>query len=149
MRRLLFIIAILFLIGCANNESRRMEMETTVSLDIPKETTALSDSDAYMIIIKQKLQEYLDRKALAKSNPDFAIETDRNTSILTTEGTQIKYLDFITPIKTTSDSIKEVLIKVVTEQKTDTIMTIINTSKIEIDGELLTTTKVSFDTIKK
>ncbi|WP_108866618.1 hypothetical protein [Aquimarina aquimarini] len=149
MRRLLFIIAVLLLIGCANNESRRMKIETTESLDIPEETTALSDSDAYMILIKQKLQEHLDRKALAKSNPDFAIETDRNTSILTTEGTQIKHIDFITPIKTTSDSIKEILIKVVTEQKTDTIMTIINTSKIEIDGELLTTTKVSFDTIKK
>ncbi len=126
-----------------------MEMDASESFEKIEEESEFSENDAYTLIIKQKLQEYIDKKALAKANPDFVIDTGKSKLLTIKTDTRLKQIDFITPFENVSDSIKKVTTRVVLEHQVDTILTFIKTSETEIDGEQLQTTKISFDTIKK
>lgn len=151
MRRIMYIMFTLLCFGCANNTSKTMKMENTEAFEIEEEESSpyFSETDAYSILIQQKLQEHLDKKALLKTNPDFNIETKEYKFLSIKNGGKLKNIEFISPFKIVSDSVKKVAIKVVLEHETDTILTRIKTSVIEIDGEQLLSTKVSFDTIPK
>lgn len=151
MRRIIYIMFTLLCFGCANNTSKTIKMEDTEAFEIAEEesTSYFSEADAYSIVIQQKLQEYLDKKALLKTNPDFKVETEDHKLLSTKNGDKLKRIEFISPFEIVSDSVKKVAIKVVLEHETDTILTLIKTSVIEIDGEQLLSTKVSFDTILK
>jgi hypothetical protein len=149
MKKMIYIIVLLFSLGCANNASKSMEMDASESFEKIEEESEFSENDAYTLIIKQKLQEYIDKKALAKANPDFVIDTGKSKLLTIKTDTRLKQIDFITPFENVSDSIKKVTTRVVLEHQVDTILTFIKTSETEIDGEQLQTTKISFDTIKK
>ncbi|PKV52727.1 hypothetical protein ATE84_4848 [Aquimarina sp. MAR_2010_214] len=146
MKRLIYIIVFLFSLGCANNASKSMEMDTVESFEKTEEQSNLSEDDAYTLIITQKLQEYLDKKTLAKTNPDFTTDTNKNELLSTEEGAQLKHIDFITPFETVSDSVQKVVTRVVLEHQTDTIITFIKTSIITIDNEVFRTHKIEFET---
>ncbi|EZH72559.1 hypothetical protein ATO12_20705 [Aquimarina atlantica] len=145
MKKFIYIIVLLCSLGCANNASKSMEMDAVESFEKIEEQSDLSEDDAYTIIITQKLQEYLDRKTLAKTNPDFTIDTHKNKLFSTEEGAQLKHINFITPFETVSDSVKKVATQVVLEHQTDTIITLIKTSTITIDNEVFKTHKIEFE----
>ncbi|WP_152538637.1 hypothetical protein [Aquimarina macrocephali] len=145
MKRLIYIIVLLFSFGCANNASKSMEMDTVESFEKVEEQSELSEHDAYTLIISQKLQEYLDKKTLAKTNPDFTVDTNKNELLSIEEGAQLKHINFITPFETVSDSVKKVVTQVVLEHQTDTIITLIKTSIITIDNEVFKTHKIEFE----
>lgn len=149
MKKFIYISLFLLSFGCANKRSNSIDLETSEAYKLEDKQSYLSENDAYTLLITQKLQEYIDTKTLAKTNPDFTIKTDQNKQLPLEEGTKIKHINFISPFETVSDSIKKVTTRVVLDHNTDTILTFIKTSKIEIDGKQLLTTKISFDTLKK
>ncbi|WP_132066268.1 hypothetical protein [Aquimarina spinulae] len=145
MKRLIYIIVLLFSFGCANNTSKSMEMNAAESFEKVEEQSDLSEDDAYSLIISQKLQEYLDKKTLARTNPDFTIDTNKNELLSAEKGGQLKHINFITPFETVSDSVKKVATQVILEHQTDTIITLIKTSIITIDNEVFKTHKIEFE----
>ena len=122
-----------------------MEMDAVESFEKVEEQSELSEDDAYTLIITQKLQEYLDKKTLAKTNPDFTIDTNKHELLSAEEGVQLKHINFITPFEAVSDSVKRVVTRVVLEHQTDTIITLIKTSIITIDNEVFKTHKIEFE----
>ena len=152
MKKFIYTIVFLLSISCANNASKTMEIEASETFEIEEqeeEQSDFSENDAYTLLVTQKLQEYIDLKALAKANPDFTIDTNENKLLSIEEGIKLKNINFISPFEAVSDSVKKAITRVVMNHKVDTILTFIKTSEIEIDGELLINTKVSFDTIQK
>ncbi|WP_128755303.1 hypothetical protein [Aquimarina sediminis] len=152
MKKFTYIIISLLSFGCANNassESKTMDIEASESYIEAEEASEISENDAYILLITQKLEEYLDRETLAITNPNFNVKIDSSKLLSTEKGTKLKKVSFISSFEAISDSVKKVTTKVVLDHKTDTILTFIKTSKIEIDGEQLISTKISFDTIPK
>ncbi len=122
-----------------------MEMNAAESFEKVEEQSDLSEDDAYSLIISQKLQEYLDKKTLARTNPDFTIDTNKNELLSAEKGGQLKHINFITSFETVSDSVKKVATQVILEHQTDTIITLIKTSIITIDNEVFKTHKIEFE----
>ncbi|WP_062062204.1 hypothetical protein [Aquimarina longa] len=149
MKKFISILLFLLSFSCANNISKKTEAKASDNFEIiEREKTIVSDTDAYTLLITQKLQEYLDKKIVAKTNPNFNINIENTTLFSVTENTKLNSVTLIAPFETVSDSVKKVLTKIVLEHKTDTILTFIKTSEINIEGEQLITKKVFFDTIK-
>lgn len=151
MRKFIYTILVLLCFGCAKNASKIMNTENSEAFEILEEepTPYLSKTEAYSILIQQKLQEYLDKAVLMKTNPGFNIETEGYKLLSNKHSTKLKRIELISPFEIVSDSVKKVVTKVVLEHQTDTIITYIKTSVIKIDGEELLSTKISFDTIQK
>ncbi|WP_438711368.1 hypothetical protein ACSTS3_00440 [Aquimarina muelleri] len=146
MKKVMYAMVILLCFGCANNNSKTIKMEDSRAFEITEEasTSYLSEADAYSILIQQKLQEYLDKKTLLKTNPDFNTETEEYKLISIKNNPNIKRIELISPFEIVSDSIKKVVTKVVLEHQTDTIITFIKTSTIVIDNKTYKTHKIAF-----
>ncbi|MBQ4821536.1 hypothetical protein [Aquimarina sp. MMG016] len=154
MKQFVSVIILCILFGCANNASK--EMDTTNILEangIKKEEEIISKEDAYALLIKEKLQEQIDKKNLTKNHPNFDIDLDDNKSFFNKLASGVKSVKLIEPIETISDSVKSIKTEVVFGTEidsmiSDTIVARIKTSTIEIDGESLNATQISFDKIK-
>ncbi|MDY8134514.1 hypothetical protein [Aquimarina sp. 2201CG5-10] len=145
MRQFVYILILLFVIGCSNNTSKDFNLKESETVSTAEENIAISEEDAYILLITQKLEEELDKKLLIKEHPDFTIKTSGSISE-TIEGVSVlQKIELIDSFKKISDSVKIAKTKVVFDTKTDTILTYIKTSKVEIDGEIINTIKVSFD----
>ncbi|TSE11029.1 hypothetical protein [Aquimarina algiphila] len=148
MKQFVYIIISTLVFACAKAPSKELDMEASETIEALEEDSRpiISENEAYIILITQKLQEFIDKETLEKSHPDFSSRSKQN-SVLSIKDTNIKEVNFIGAFQTVSDSIKTVKTEVVFATTIDTIITTIKTSNIEIEGELLKTTKITFDTI--
>ncbi|TPN81388.1 hypothetical protein [Aquimarina algicola] len=145
--RFLFIISIaIFISSCSNNAHKRMEMESDkVTLEHSEtEEAFISENDAYELLIQQKLQEYIDKQVLLTSHPNFNLSIKKEDSLSTKE-TKIEKINLIDSFQTVSDSIKKATVKVTYKNTIDTILVTITSTQIEIEGEQIKNTKVSFE----
>lgn len=146
MRRIMYTMFTLLCFGCANNTSKTMKMENTEAFEIAEEESTLhfSEADAYSVLIQQKIQEYLDKKELLKTNPDFIIETKEHEFLSIKNGGKLKNIEFISPFEIVSDSVKKAVTRVVLEHETDTIISFIKTSYTTMDSKIFKTHKIEF-----
>ncbi len=141
-----YIICIIILFAsCAKNASKELNREALKAPELLEENTIITIEDAYKVLVKQKLQEQLDKKELAQTYPDFATVIHEDILFSNIDESVIKEIHFITPFITVSDSLQTVKTQVVFESKTDTLITKIKTSEIYVEGEKLKTHKVSFE----
>ncbi len=148
-KKFVYIISLIILAGCANKASKELDIEASEAPEMAIDDAIISEEDAYTMLITQKLQEYLDKKALAEIHPGFDVTTDQDGLLSDKAGTEIREIKFIEPFKIISDSVKTVKTAVVLDSKIDTLITHIKTSETEIDGEKLKTTNISFELFKK
>ncbi len=144
MKQWMYILIVGLSVGCAKNASKNMEVEASNAVQVPEEKTTISEEDAYTLLITQKLQEYLDQQALAETHPDFDIQKVEDDGLFSTHEKQLKSIQFIAPFEWITDSIKSVKTKVIFDATTDTLITYIQTSETEIDGETFKTTNITF-----
>ena len=148
MKQFIYIFIVLILYGCANNARKEMDIESSEAPIYVEEEVAITAEDAYTILIKQKLQEQIDQTLLTKKHPGFEIDKHENLNFITDQKT-VEHVELVSVISTLSDSVKTVKTKVVFDTKTDTLLTFIRTSTVQIDGEQLKTTTLQFTPIKK
>ncbi|MEW7292247.1 hypothetical protein [Aquimarina sp. 2304DJ70-9] len=148
MKHFIYIIIVLVFIGCAKNSSKELDDEVSKASSVVEEEISITQEDAYVLLIKQKIQESIDKSVLAKKHPDFTIENKQEEHFSTEEKT-IKDVTLIAPFKILSDSVKTIKTKVIYESRIDTLITHIKTSKTEIDGEQLKITMITFSSPKK
>ncbi|WP_152537465.1 hypothetical protein [Aquimarina pacifica] len=118
------------------------------TLELEEENITISEEDAYTILIKQKLQELIDKRKLAQSHPDFELNSKKN-ELFSQQESNIKEIKLITPFTIVSDSVKTITTAVVFDNAIDTVLSIIKTSTVEIEKKQLKMTKVTFDTLQK
>jgi len=139
---------LLLCIGCSNRVSQKENLNTESYSEIASEPLAdrssISEEDAYKILIKQKLKELIDQKALLDSHPQFEVDSNVLLPVSKVKDTSIQAIDFIELFKTLSDSVKYVKTKVVYPNMIDTLITYINTSEKLIEGEKFKITNISF-----
>ncbi len=147
MKKFICSIALLLVFGCANNASKESTTQTINEQDTLEEKILITKEDAYTILIKQKLQDYLDKNRLTKTHPGFKTKEEAQEALFSVEETQVNEIELIFPFTYSSDSTKTIKTKVIFQSTIDTILTHIKVYETEINEEKITTTKISFSKI--
>ncbi|MHA7059696.1 hypothetical protein ACWGOQ_0020890 [Aquimarina sp. M1] len=147
MKQFLSILSLLLITSCSNNSYKDREVSTAIEDEIFTEkisSTALKD--AYIILISEKLQDYLDKQMLIKQHPKFIDDKDSTALFTTKRAEEIQQITVIGQPQTIADSITKIITKVhFSNTETDTIIAYITTSVTLIDGVSFKTTKASFE----
>ena len=145
------IFVILLLIGCSKRASKEADNMSSPEFEVSEtsmETSIVSEEEAYKILVTQKLKALLDEKQLIKTHPKFKITSEAEGIIRNTTDTLISKIEFINSFQAVSDSVQSVKTKIIYPTAIDTILTVIKTSTITIEGEPLKTTQVYFERLK-
>ena len=145
------IFAFILFIGCSKRASKEADDMSLPEFELSEtsaESIIVSEEDAYKILATQKLRALLDEKQLIKTHPKFKITSEAENIIRNTADTLISKIEFIDSFQAVSDSIQSVKTKITYPSAVDTILTVIKTSTITIDGEPLKTTHVYFERLK-
>lgn len=157
MRALIYILICVVLFSCSDANNKEMMVETAA--DAMEESAApamVSETFQYETITKQKLQELLDLRHLAKEHPDnSAIKSQLDAisqSVLFRElkGTQkVIAIEALAPPETINDSVQKLKVQFAAEDDSgivveDTITTIITSRMFILDGIEQVATKVVF-----
>lgn len=138
MNKFIFILMIIICIGCSDNMSKKENDSVAFSPSITSE-------NAYSILISEKIQDYFDTKKLMQKYPDFNKPSESNLSFLEAKAS-IESVTIIDPINTSHIEKQELktVISYEGNKENDTIISRIEKSKIIIDDEEVTSTKVTF-----
>ncbi|WP_459211016.1 hypothetical protein [Aquimarina rhabdastrellae] len=151
MRYLSFIFLIVFCFSCARHKEEHVVISKEHTSAIEKKSYA--KKDAYSLLIKKKLQHYIDEQKLTLTHPEFS-ETALPSlfNIDTSAIVVVKNVELI-PLSKNIDSVQTFMSKVIfstsAKQFTDSIITTIKKKVIMIDDTLQTSTKFSFSSIKR
>lgn len=141
------LIILLFISSCANNERYEKSMEESAApvADIAN-YEAVSQEDAYSILISEKLQEYVEKQKIIKQHPEFDTNATANPSLLSVNDSiiDISVIDNIPSPDFDSIGLKTV-ISYHNSIKKDTIISKIKRSRIVIEGEQIFSSKVTFE----
>lgn len=153
-RLYIYIFIGLLYIGCANNSAPYKTESDAVDFIVEEEEAVISEEDALSILVKQKIQEHLDKKNIHYQHPEFKIDSDHHQTVFPKKATQVKQVTFIKDLYPDLDSLSSFITEVTFEsdQKTsniDTIITTIKTSKIVFDGNPLKTQEISFSALQR
>lgn len=165
MRALLYILLCLSLLACNSGTQgdamEKMEAEETVSasdIDLNEEfPVTMKVAVDYNDIVSRKLREYAELQQLASEHPEFMEELQKpleqlagDSLILGTE--RIISIDDISQIDTievVSDGLRRIpigfTITTSTGKRKDSLIAVITTTTVEIDGVELKSHKVSFE----
>ena len=145
MNKVLIFICSCILLGCSKN----YEPLSDKTLAVEKPLVPIEN--AYKILIQEKIQDEIDKLKLQKEYPDFKYSIDTTNNKL-----ELTALDAIADItlldNVISDNIPTQDVRtIITYQskKQDTIIANIHRSKITIEGEEITATKVSLKKYKE
>ncbi|GAA4113703.1 hypothetical protein GCM10022393_12880 [Aquimarina addita] len=148
MKKIIYFIASLIIVSCANPVSKKsmeMAIPTETILDNKEEEVFEALEASYSLVITEKLQDYLDKQILAKKHPEFNPKNEIEKLFKTTEAKEVLQVEFIGPPKTMSDSVIKLITKVrFSNTQTDTITSYITTSTVRIDEVLFKTSKITF-----
>jgi len=159
MKYLLYIALALMVLSCARNKAE--EMVSTEAIDNEK-SLELATSEAsiatYTGLAQQKLQDYFDLLVLQNEHPEFKAEIISQLEQLSEDtislpediaSVSIENVEQRGDIENVSDSVQKMTLDfdiVSTNfRKKDSINVLIHTQWIDIDGEKLPATKVSFE----
>jgi len=146
------ILSIFLFVSCAKNKEMKNVSDKVES--IKKEITTESFENENRT--KQKLQDYFDLLVLQQKNPEFKEDikkqlqkiTTANKTVSDTNAVQIQNLKILGDSQKISDTVTKTKITfdIVTVNKIekDTIITIIKTKKVTIDGRELVSSKIRF-----
>lgn len=152
MKQFVYYTFILFFIACSNKRAEKsmdVNAETTEELSVEKED-AISEVEAYTFLVKQKLQEHIDKKLLVLKHPEFATDHPEPNLFTIHHNTQIEDITFIGNPKTVLDSMAQYITKVdFKNAPSDTIISNINMSTTTINNEVVKTSKIVFEKIEK
>ncbi|WP_378178078.1 hypothetical protein [Aquimarina sp. SS2-1] len=105
--------------------------------------------DAYVVLVSEKLQDYLDRQILIKQHPEFVAQDDTLALFTQKEVKEIRQIKFIGQPEVLFDSITRILTQVhFGDSQIDTIISNITTSSTVIEGVKFKTSKATFEKIK-
>jgi len=153
MKQFVSLLIILLSISCANNMSmEKMEhMETNDIVSEEAEAISFDElENAYSILISEKLQDYIDKKALARQHPDFKINEKETPLFASEEVKEIQQIKFIEQPRILSDSITKIVTEVYFDTtEIDTIISYIKTSTTIIDGVPFKTSKATFEKLQR
>lgn len=153
MKKLFYLLTLLLIFSCSHVEKNR-ELEEIDSNRRNKHE--IIESFSFENKTKQKLQDYFDLLVLEQKHPKFREDilkqlkdiSSVKKSVLDTNDIQIKKLSLIGNVEKISDSVQKFKISFdVVFGKTmrrDTIITIVSTKDIVIDGKALKATKIKF-----
>ena len=163
MKILVYIFVALLILSCANNKNEAPAMKTDEVKQnefILENAVALEDASntfIYKELAAQKLQDYFDLLVLQKHHPEFKEDIHNQLQKLLTDSIAIpniaqkviiKNVQQISDIQHISDSVQKVVIRFdITFNhtiKTDSIVAIIKTKKINLDNKEVISTKISF-----
>ncbi|WP_035084952.1 hypothetical protein [Aquimarina latercula] len=150
MKQFVYILLLIVITSCANNSHKSMESVNVEETDIytEEETTSTSLEDAYTILVKEKLQDYIDKQALIKNHPEFKIKKDTIYLLGLENQAEIQQIKFLEQPEILSDSITKIITEIhFTNKKIDTIISYITTSTTIIDGMQFKTSKANFERI--
>ncbi|WP_299225128.1 hypothetical protein [uncultured Psychroserpens sp.] len=156
MKNILYILLILFLINCKNNEQMNIEDLKVESVEIDEEIIYSSKIN-HQTIATHKLEEYFDLLKLKENHPNFkddillqlnALSKDRLLDYNIAKILSIENIEQIGEIKKVSDSVEKLQLKfnIVLENETitDSILAIITSRPIILDGEEIISNKITF-----
>ncbi len=155
MKQFVYIIISTLVLACAKAPSKELDMEASETIVTLEENAPIvSEEDALKFLITEKIQEHIEKKKLVENHPDFDVNSDTSDLLFSTITNTVKDIKFLEQIKTISDSVRLIKTEVVFNNQadtllTDTIITKIKTSKIEIEGEQLKTTKITFKSVEE
>jgi len=153
MRNIGYLILSIFLfVSCAKSKEMKTEMYKADAVMEELATESFENENR----TKQKLQDYFDLLVLQQKNPEFKEDikkqlqniTTANKTVLDTNTIQIQNLRMLGASQKISDTVTKMKIAfdIVTVNKIekDTIITIIKTKKVTIDGRELVSSKIRF-----
>jgi len=169
MKRVLYIICILFIVSCSNRkEAPRHSNEAIETTDLKQEDAAVLASApisienkefAYQKLTSQKLQDYYDLLLLQNQHPEFQNEIKEQLQELSThkiliaksiQSIRIQNVQQLEDVIKISDSLQRIKfsydISTGDSIKTDTITAIIKTNRLDLDGTEVIATKIKFTT---
>lgn len=144
MNKFIVLLSILFLVSCSENRSYESLEDKVVEFEIPI-PTMVSTEEAYTDLISEKLQDYFEKQKIAKNHPDFKSQLDTDI-ILSPNQDSISSILILEKINTKEfDSLAlKTVISYYNSTKKDTIISKIERRKIMIEGEEITSSKVTF-----
>ncbi len=150
MKQFVYISIVFIFFSCAKNASKESDNQAPEISSTIEEEMAITEEEAFAVLIKQKIQEYIDKNILAEKHPDFTIKDYYyQEELFSTKERTVKDVTLIAPFKVLSDSVKTVKTEVIFESQIDTLITFIKTSEVEIDGDHLKITTITFAPLKK
>lgn len=163
MIRFLYIFVLLVLVSCSHQANKQNEAipadlqleEESFSYDETEdvsEVPEISTEDAYLLLIRQKIQEQIDKRILEDKNPDFALDSSQTFSF-PEKAIQVNEVSFLETFDFSSDSISiKTKVSYVSDTNTpliDSLLTHIKVFETEIDGEVFNTNEISLKKITK
>lgn len=144
MNKCIKLLCIICIIGCSENRSPEYNTSSKMEDAAPTSTT-ITIEDAYTLLITEKLQDYIDTQKITKNHPDFKQQGIHSVPILHPQDSVLKItiLDKISTREFDSLELKTV-ISYYNSTKKDTIISKIERTKIIIEGEEITSSKVTF-----
>ncbi|MFD2564918.1 hypothetical protein [Aquimarina rubra] len=151
MKQFVYLIVLLIITSCANNSFKNMEAPE-ISEDnffTEDEASFATLEDAYVVLVSEKLQDYLDKQILVNQHPEFIAKEDTPVLFTTKKAKEIRQVKFIGQPEILSDSITKIITQVhFGNTQTDTIISYITTSETLIDGVRFKTSKATFERMK-
>lgn len=161
---LISILALLFVISCSraprnesavfSDEIEESDMVTAKeSMEVFKEFD-IENTISLNTILKQKLQEYHDLLLLEKTNPEFSDEikgqlkklSDEKLNTDSTENKiNIENISFLSSPEKISDSIQKIRFSYKTNTKIDSLIAVVKTIPIVIEGQTIWSTQITFE----
>jgi len=140
MNKVILFICVCVILGCSN---RKEFAPSNDSITKEKAPTTISLENAYEILIEEKIQDHIDTQKLQLQYPNFKQFNDTTTSLkLNYQETiqDITLLDAIIFENENSTDIQTVI--TYDSNKQDTIIATIKRTKVLLDGEEITTSKI-------
>ena len=138
------VLSLLF--SCANSEANK---DREAFMEIPVEKPVeLSTSEAYSLVIENKIKEQLEGYKLKESHPAFTFSNEKKSPLLKniSASTELEKIELLGQ-EVKGDTIVIQFTTHLTEESgivQDTLTAIMVTKEIELEGETLKTTTISF-----
>ena len=168
MKRIAFLLLSLYIMACNSGmesdtlkKAEASEVEETVAADdnFSEDLPVMSEVGMnYSEIVTQKLQEYADLRSLIQKHPEFKTDLQSQMTAISTDSLLLRVLgdsivitniDQIGNAKVISDTVKHIPFSFIVNSpnafRKDSLIAVFTTRKVEIDGQIFISNKVTFD----
>ena len=151
MKKIAYIVSCILILSCSRHAENKINDKSAADMEsIKSESTIVSPTEeSYILLIKQKLQERLDKENLWIQHPEFKIG-DSLSPLFGDPGniqlTKIKDVLLIDSPMKINDTITKLMTQVhFSNNERDTIISIVKSSKKIIENTTFKTSEITFE----